>query len=193
MVDEASWHASLAKFVTRQPPKGRTACLHGRAVKATTTRASSGFFEMLAKKCLRSADAYEEKDTRIVPSHHALHSILRESPVFMSDGTIAKVRRITLALGATFMECREYLRSQKVLSSGVTLEVHRMQHLLLFCAALNPALVSAYEGESQVVTTCSVYKMSMSGRCKAYIQTIVLRKRVAGLVHSLEITSWKVK
>ena len=157
---------NLQSLSRNELQKDGRACLHGLAIKATTARASSAFFEMLAKKCLRRGDAHEEKDSRIVPSHHALNTILRESPMFMSDGTIAKVRRITLAFGAAFMECRGYSRRQNVLSSEIMLEVLRMQHLPLFRAALNLAPVSAYVGEWQVVATCSVTKCRCQGGTK---------------------------
>ena len=66
---------------------------------------------------------------------------------------------------------------------------HKMQHLPVFAAAINPRFLQCYAEESLVGTSAVIWRKTMAGQYHRVAQRTVLVKRFVGLLLRLELLS----
>ena len=99
---------------------------------------------------------------------------------------IAELKEICIKLGEGYQRLREHARVAQTLSWPVRPKTHRMQHVPLMSAVINPVFVQCYSEESQIGTTTRLWKRSIAERYQATVQGAVLVKRLVGLLLRLE-------
>ncbi len=64
----------------------------------------------------------------------------------------------------------------------ITPKVHKLMHLHLYAAVINPRWVQNYAEESLVGTTTRIWQRAMRGKYSDHVQSNVLIRRLVGLM-----------
>ena len=110
------------------------------------------------------------------------YSIIYAAPIFPTDDDIGRLRSVCIDFGESFMWCKEFSRRDGLMWWEIAQKVHKMQHVPMMAAIINPRYVQCYAPESLIGTTTKVWKRSMSGRWKRAVQNVVLTKRLLGVL-----------
>ena len=95
-------------------------------------------FADLAVKYLSDDDEFEKQMLLATKSLHQLYSNLDAAPRFPSYAQLARIRRVCVHFGASFMWCREHARRIRFMPWEATPTVHKSQHLPKMCEVMNP-------------------------------------------------------
>ena len=189
----ASWYTNrpgshiMPKIFMASCKNNGWADLSGPAIKAAVTRGAAGFFQSLCHEFYAGDTAFDVAIRAVLDNLAAIYKLFYESPMFLSDAAVALLKRQCIDFGENYQRLRGWAKDTGQLAWPVRPKVHKMQHLPLFAAVINPVFVQCYAEESLVGTTVRVWRRSMSGRYKGVVQKTVLLKRVAGLMCNFEL------
>ena len=115
------------------------------------------------------------------------YSLLYSASMFVPMPEVARLRTICYEIGEDWLTMREAGVETSELIFKVSPKVHKIQHTPLFAELLNPAHTHAYAEESSIGTNVRVWQKSVAGRYKANVQSVVLSKRLLGVLLRYEI------
>ena len=167
--------------------------LHGPAIKAANTRASSGFFLHLSEQYLSGESDLERSTVEVAKCLDEFYKVIYGAERFMTAAELRRLRSVCLQFGEAYMRSRAFSRRSALLAFEVTPKVHKMQHVPAMAQIMNPRFVANYAEESLVGTTAKVWKRSMSGRYKKMAQFNVLMKKALGVLLSMCMTERKIR
>ena len=104
----------------------------------------------------------------------------------LSDGEVNTLQGHTTAFGLAYQRLRNLANTEEQLLWPVRPKVRKMQHVPELVGVINPVHAQCYGDESLMGTTAAVWRRSMSGRYKKNVQSVVLTKRLTGLLLRLD-------
>eukprot|EP00959_Pyramimonas_sp_CCMP1952_P304314 6368788-Pyramimonas_sp.AAC.1 len=119
----------------------------------------------------------------IVDDYNAMYN----APMFMSQRARAELSTSCVQIGESWMALRSIARRDGKLLWKVTPKVHKLQHTVLYSNALNLRYIQVYAEESQVGTTSRIWHRSVRGANASSVQSVVLMKRIMGLLLRYEV------
>ena len=161
--------------------------LSGPAYKAAKIRGAAPFFRSLVHSYCTSARPQDREMRNVVAALDDLYNELYAAPMFPSDATVARVRKICLDFGAAYQRMRELSRRAGKYAFPVTPKTHKVQHLPKLTTCINPVRVQVYAEESLMGSTTSTWRGSKSGRYKHVVQRIVLVKQFVAMLLRFEL------
>ena len=161
--------------------------LHGPSMKAAMTRKAAPFFQELVQEFLSDGSEHHRWILEVVSNLNKLYACLEDSPMFLSDDALSRLRTNILDLGIAYQRLRQFACDANRLEWGVKPKLHKLQHIPFFAASINPRCVHCYGAESLIGTTCQVWKACVDGRFREHVQMNVLVKRLLGLLLRFEL------
>ena len=155
--------------------------LAGPAIKSAMTKAAAPFFEHLSKKYITSGSRRDTSARHVASDLVRFYKIMDDEPTFFSAPALAELSNVCSHFGKHYMWLREFARQSNKLWWPIKPKLHKMQHLPLWAEVINPRHVHCYGEESSIGTTTLVWKRSIVGKYKNFIQRNVLVKRIGGL------------
>ena len=160
--------------------------LSGPAIKAAITRNAAGFFEHLATTFFTSDSPKDRHLRQVTSSLYAFYGTLYGAGMFLSEDEVNTLQGHTTAFGLAYQRLRNLANTEEQLLWPVRPKVHKMQHVPELAGVINPVHAQCYGDESLMGTTAAVWRRSMSGRYKKNVQSVVLTKRLTGLLLRLD-------
>lgn len=151
--------------------------LTGPTVKAANTRAAAPFFATLAREQMTDGSPLHQTVCAVTKHLADLYGLMDNAPMFLDDAELGQMRALTVGFGIALQFLRAWAEGENLLMWQIRPKTHKAMHLPLAAAVINPKYVSNYADESQIGTTTRVWKGSVAGRYKAYVQRAVLAKR----------------
>ena len=162
-------------------------CLGGPCIKAANIRAIVPWFEQLAATYFLCIDD-ESRCLRIVTSQlNRMYEILYSRELFLTTAQKTEFALANLSFGKHIMLLREFAASRMELRFQLTPKVHYHQHLPVECALINSMFTQNYAHEGAVGRLVRIWKGSIAGKYRAYVQRNVLLKFVCALLIRLGI------
>ena len=161
--------------------------LSGPAIKAATTRHAAGFFKDLAFEYFASQSPNDVAMRGVTYSLLQFYDILARSERILSKGALARVSAVCLSFGTAYQRLRGIAEQNNKMYFPVKPKCHKMQHFPLLARICNPFWLTCYADESQVGTTCLVWKRSVAGRWQSHAQFNVVVKRFLAFALRLEL------
>ena len=190
--DRTEWYGrhptllKLPRILLASCTKDDWAELCGPAFKAANTRQAAKFFEHMAHKyCV--GDSPVCRHIRLLTSSLVgFYNCLYSAGMFLTPEEQATLRGHCQDFGSSYQRLRNLAQTQHQLVWPVKPKVHKMMHVPELAAHLNPVHAQCYGEESFMGTTSKVWRKSMSGRYQHGVQTVVLVKRLTGLLLRLD-------
>ena len=156
--------------------------LSGTVVKAANTRCAVPLVRDFARQHFNAHMAYDHCAIAVVELLAQLYDDLYSWPMFLSDAQVAKVKSTCDDIGLLMMRLRNFAMELQQLFWRITPKVHKLMHLHLYAAVMNPRWVQNYAEESLVGTTTRIWQRAMRGRYDNHAQSNVLLRRLVGLL-----------
>ena len=151
--------------------------LGGPAIKAANTKAAAGFIHSLAVDYMDDGSETSTAVRKLTSSLVSMYSVLDRAGMFLSNTELEQFREHVHEWGISLQFLRAWAEGAGSLYFQVRPKAHKVLHLPMVAATINPNYVSNYACESQIGTTTLVWKGSVSGRYKRSVQKTVLAKR----------------
>ena len=161
--------------------------LHGVVIKAAGTRHAAPFFKDLAYEFYPSDCEFDVNMRGILGSLNDIYNIIYGEGMFMSDPALAALRHAVVSFGRHYQWLRQESRRLELMAFPVKPKIHKLQHLPLYAALINPRFVQCYSEEALMGTISKTFKKSISGRYAGVVQETILLKRVMALLLRFEM------
>ena len=156
--------------------------LTGNAVKSAATRHAVPWCRDLCREQLTSGSVEDQLIIQMADDLVQLYAILYGAGRFLSDRESRQLQDVCLRFGRAFQQMRQHCLVRNELRFNVKPKVHKMQHLPMISAVLNPRYVQVYGEESLIGTTTKIWARCVAGPHHRTAQKSVLAKRVVALL-----------
>ena len=156
--------------------------LHGPAIKAANSRHAAPLFAALARECCTEPTSHDEAVIEVTSRLEEFYDILDTASMFLTPRQQQTLSLTCEKFGVAFQRLRMISATRGQLRWQVKPKLHKMMHWPLFSAVINPKRVGCYGDESQIGSSCQVWKRCVSGRYEKIVQRNVLLKRWVALL-----------
>ncbi|CAK0800968.1 unnamed protein product, partial [Prorocentrum cordatum] len=132
------------KIMLNSCTRGGWENLAGPARKAAKVRGAALFFKDLVLHFCAAGSPRSAQVRGVVAALDTVYEVLCDAPMRPSFATVARARQLVMEFGAAYQRLRELSRRAGVCGFAATPKVHKVQHLPLLTACINPVRVQVY-------------------------------------------------
>ena len=163
------------------------AALSGPAIKSAMTRQAVPMFAELAKAFCTSGSPQDELMKLITIKLDEFYTVLDAADLFLTPEQLAHFETVVQDLVTTLQHLRALADAAGLLRWPVKPKAHKLCHMPLVAASINPVKMTCYSDESHIGTLTKVWSKSIAGRYRPRAQANVLAKRWLSILLRLEL------